>query len=380
MKKLKVTHVLSRFDVGGLENGIVNLCNGHDRERFEPSILCVKGIGLMAQRLKKDVPIYCLNAPEGKDFFRFLRLKNYFNQNKPDIVHTHGWGATCMDGIIGARLAGIRAVINGEHGTFSDKPYQIYIQRFLSTLCDTTLSVSGAHRHKVIEVLGINPKRIQVIHNGVDTDKFCGAHNTSSLRQELNNKFGAHVSGDTFFVGCVGSLKPVKNQQLLINAALHLKQSHNTRPVAFLLAGNGPDTQMLKELTKKLNVDDIVFFLGERPDIPEFLSLIDLLVLPSKTGKEGLPNVILEAMSSGKPVISTQSVGAAEVMAEGETGRFLSGEDPVELSLILQSFINNPTRAQSMGASARQHIINNFSISKMVSNYEDLYQQVVSYQ
>jgi sugar transferase (PEP-CTERM/EpsH1 system associated) len=373
MTKIKITHVLSRFDVGGLENGVVNLCNGHDLERFEPSILCVKGTGLMAGRLKKHIPVHCLNAPEGKDFFRFLRLAAHFRRHKPDIVHTHGWGATSLDGIIGARLAGVRTVINGEHGTFCNKPYQVYIQRFLSTLCNATLSVSHAHKEKVVQVLGINPKRIKVIHNGVDTGKFSGTHDVAPLKAELRDTFAANLSAATFYIGCVGSLKTVKNQHLLIKAASHLKLSNPNIPAAFLFAGIGPDLQMLKELAVKLDVAERVFFLGERQNIPEFLSLIDLLVLPSQTGKEGLPNVVLEAMSSGKPIISTRSVGTAEVMAEGETGRFLQAEAPADLASILLAFINNPSQTKAMGAAARNHIINNFSIQKMVQNYENLY-------
>lgn len=378
-KKIKICHVLSRFEVGGLENGVANLCNGHDRTRFEPFLCCVKGAGKMTERLKSDVRVDVLGAREGKDLFRFLRLAAYFRRTKPDIVHTHGWAQCSFDGIIGARLAGVPVVINGEHGVFQTKPHQILLQRFLSVLCTTTLSVSHAHKDKVVETLGISLKRIQVIHNGVDTEKFSGTCDTADLISHINRTNPGDIDETTFVIGCIGSVKPIKNQQLLVRAAAELSKRESGRKYCVLFVGQGPDIPMLQTLSQELGIAPHVIFLGERTDIPVLLSLMDALVLPSKTGKEGLPNVVLEALSSGVPVISTQSTGTHEVMIENETGWFLSAEDPVELSGRIGELMRDQAKCAEMGATARRHILENFSMHSMVGNYEEMYRRYLEH-
>lgn len=371
---IKVCHVLTRLDVGGLENGIVNLCNGHDRLRFEPSICCVKEGGLMAERLKPDVRVDILHSPEGKAPLRFLRLAKYFRATRPHIVHTHGWGQSSFDGILGAWLARVPVIINGEHGTFETKRHQVQLQRFLAMLCDSTLSVSYAHKKKVVETLSINPDRISVIHNGVDTDIFTGAYDTSSLVKELRSDFAACIDGNTFVIGCVGSIKPIKNQQLLLHAVAELKKIEPHGNFITLFIGQGPDLPMLRKLSDELGITREVVFLGQRKDIPELLSLIDVLVLPSQTGKEGLPNVVLEAFSSSMPVISTQSVGTHEVMVENETGWLLTSEDPIELCKRLKELMVDPNKTMTMGAKSQQHVQLKYSLQTMVEKYQHFYE------
>lgn len=368
-----VCHVLSRFETGGLENGIVNLCNGHDRARFRPFICCVKAGGSMAARLNPDVRLDILGSPEGKAPFRFLKLARYFRATRPDIVHTHGWGQSAFDGVVGARLAGVPVVINGEHGTFSTKMHQIPLQRFIALLCNKTLSVSHAHKQKVVDVLGISPRRIGVIHNGVDTSRFTGSYDIHEIIRNINAEYSSQIDESMFVIGCVGSIKHIKNQQLLINAAAILHKRKSGKKYTVLFVGQGPDMQKLKLLCASLNITDNVLFLGERTDVPELLSIMHVLVLPSQTGKEGLPNVVLEAFSSGVPVISTQSTGTHEVMVDGQTGWFLSSEDPVELANRLCAMMDDPAARVAMSRKAREHVEKHFTIEKMVCSYEELY-------
>ena len=353
---MRICHVLARLDVGGLENGVVNLCNGIDRTRFVPFICCLRAGGPMAQRLAPDVAVHVLSFPGGAYPFRFLRLARYFRRTRPDVVHTHSWGQGSFDGILAARVAGVPTIVNGEHGTFFTRRHQVHLQRFLSRRCSTTLSVSHAHEQQVVEVLGISPERIRVIHNGVDTARFSGAYDTRALVAELRRTSGVPVGQGAFVIGCVGRLAKVKNQQLLVRAAAWLQR--NGAPDAFVVVvvGSGPDLQALRQLAADLGVERRVEFAGERRDVPELLSLMNVLVLPSETGMEGLPNAVLEAMASGVPVVSTPSVGVSEVITDGRTGCVLLSDDPAELGAALRRFVERPADARAMGAAARAHV------------------------
>jgi hypothetical protein len=117
---IKVLHILNSLQVGGLENGVVNLINNLDAQRFKHSICCIDSIGPMAERIKQPVSIFSLDKGARRDYLISLRIAKLIKKIKPDIIHTRNWSA--IDGVIGARLTGKRIVIHGEHGREASDP------------------------------------------------------------------------------------------------------------------------------------------------------------------------------------------------------------------------------------------------------------------
>jgi glycosyltransferase involved in cell wall biosynthesis len=320
----------------------------------------------MANRLKPDVQIFNLEFPEGRAFFRFLSMSKFFKTQKPDVVHTHAWGACSFDGILGAKLAKVPTVINGEHGAFFLKKYQIVGQRFLAMLCDATLSVSEFLKQEIERHLGISRDRIMVISNGVDTDIFNGSY---ELKQDILELLKGE-NGQRVIVGCIGSLKPIKNQLMLLKALKLMFEENPAAKVVAFIVGDGPDTRMLNDYVKENKLNNHVFFLGRREDIPELLSMIDIVVSTSRT--EGAPNVLLEAMASGIPVVATNSGGANEYLIDGENGYLVEQDDIQGLKEKIQLLLNEDRR-KIMGEFVREFVFKNYSIKKMVLEYENLY-------
>jgi len=318
MNKIKVCHILNKLETGGMENGVVNICNNLDRELFQPVILCVKGRGAMTERLKQDVQVYCLNCPEGKAPFRFVKIANILRKIKPHIAHTHGWGACSFDGILGARLTGVPIVINGEHGTFFLKKHQVFIQRILSYFCDVISPVSDSLKREVIDKLGIKETKIKVILNGVDLNIFDGKHDIGSLKRKLQEKYKIPIDANILVVGSIGSLKALKNQKMLIKAIDAIKTNSARPKILVLFVGHGHDHDFLQKMVRDLGLSQDIFFLGQRDDIPRLLSFTDVLVSTSRS--EGLSNVFLEAMASRVPVIATRSPGTGNIIKEGKNG------------------------------------------------------------
>lgn len=372
-KKLKVCHVLDRLEVGGMENGVVNICNNLNRAKFIPVILAVKALGPMKERLNADVEIFCLQSGNGKNFFRYLKMAAFFKEMKPDIVHTHGWGACSFDGIIGAKLAKVPIVINGEHGSFFLKWHQIFLQKILALMCDRILSVSESLKARVGRTLDINTKKIKTVLNGVDTNKFNPKNTTVAIAEELKEKFDFIKEDGDFILISVGSLKKNKNQQLLLDALANLKRNKDISRMKVFFAGDGEDKMFLQEYAEEKEISKNVFFLGQRKDIAELLCLSDVLVSTSIAGHEGLSNVLLEAMSSSLPVISTGSVGTTEVIKDGKNGFIVREDDFSLLSEKINFFVDNKTSIKSMGNYARQFVEENYSIKKMIEGYEAVY-------
>ena len=291
----------------------------------------------------------------------------------PDIVHTHAWGGGSFEGILGARIAKTPVIINGEHGSFFLKVHQVFLQRILAAMCNLTLSVSESLKGKIVEHLGIPPKRIRVIRNGVDTSKFTGRHNYSYIIRECGAKYGVPLNKDSFVVGNVGSLKAEKNQVMLLKALGEIKENDKSKSIKAVFAGDGPDRQWLIEYLKKNGLQGNVVFLGNRQDIPQLLSLFDVLVSTSISRHEGMSNVILEAMSSGLPVIATRSVGTSEIVREGETGFLIEENDVSALINKINLLRNDRELVRKIGARAQEIVKRDYSITKMVANYEKLY-------
>lgn len=371
--KIKLVHIMHRMDIGGKENGVVNLCNRIDNNMFQPILCCIEDTGPMANRLNPEVEVVNLNCAEKGALLRLIRLTSLFRKMRPHIVHTHGWGGGVLEGVIAARLGGVPVVINGEHGRLKRSLFHVLSHKFLSLLCDGILSVSESLKLRVVSEIGISSSRITVIKNGIDPDKFNGNYDVEYLKKEILEKFNIQIKQDDLIIGCIGSLKPEKNQLMVLNTLREVINSKDSRRIKVLFIGDGPDHAALANFVQMYNLEKSVIFLGNRDDIPQILSLIDVLALTSQCNHEGLPNVVLEAMSSGVPVISTKSIGSNELISDGKNGFIIDVNDIMALGDKLSFLLRNPQTRDEMGDKARKIVLNSFALQEMVSNYEEYY-------
>ena len=378
-KKIILCHVVTTLGFGGMENGIVNLANNLDRNKFEIVICCLNSAGAMAERLKDDVRLCVLHEGEGFSLTRILNVARFFRKLQPDIVHTHAWGGGSFYGILGAKMAKIPVVINGEHGSFFTKRYQVVLQRILFFLCNYNLSVSDTLKMKIQEVLNVPTEKITVIRNGVDTVKFNGCYPASEIFQALRDE-GYEASSNSLNIFVVGSLKPQKSQITLLKSLKKIKEKNsgiNVNEIKIIIIGSGPDREELQTFVQENDLTDNVYFLGNRNDVAELLTIADLLVSTSRARYEGLSNVLLEAMSSSVPVIATDSIGSKEIVTHGYNGYLIDEGDVQKLAHYINYLFCHRQKLAKMGQNARKTVLKNFSIDTMVSNYENIYFQAL---
>ncbi len=368
-RKIKVCHVINRLDIGGMENGVVNLCNTLNKSRFLSVICCLKGIGTMANRLQPHVKVVDMKFREGKAPFRPFLLAKFFKEEKPDIVHTHGWGGGSYSGILGAKLAIVPVIINGEHGTFYLKPHQVFIQRILAFLCNDILSVSHSLKHRLKTEVRISPNRVSVVPNGVDVKIFHGKYDSA----KTNTKLFSDKEKANFTIGCIGSIKPQKNQIMLIKAMEQLKNYNSVHNYKVVFVGDGPDRKKLDQHVNNTGLKNHVEFLGRRNDIHHILAKIDILVSTSLSKFEGMSNVILEAMSSGVPVIATNSVGTSELIKNNINGFLIESNNISQLLEKIELLAKNQALLKRMAQNGQKFIHDNYSIENMISSYENIY-------
>jgi glycosyltransferase involved in cell wall biosynthesis len=173
----------------------------------------------------------------------------------------------------------------------------------------------------------------------------------------------------------VARFAPQKNHELLLKA---FAQGPASNPNAHLiLVGEGMLMEQLKGQTKNLGLAGQVHFLGLRTDIPDVLGAVDVFALSSDW--EGNPLSVMEAMASGLPIVSTAVGGVPDLFASGREGFLVQQGDVQGLSNAMTALLINPEVRQSMGIAAAQRARENFDVSKMIQEYEQVYENLLDH-
>ncbi len=369
--RIRIVHLVDTLGGGGIENGLVNLANRFDHSAFDFAIWCVGTRGVMADRITAPaVEVRALGHGDGWHLEAAVSMARMLRRSRTDILHCHGWGGYSLVGLLAARLGRTPRCINGEHGGSHNllTRRQLTLQRLIADLFDGTVAPSDALRQKLHERRGLRPERVTLLPNGVDTERFCGRRCSPPKRAELG------IADSDWLVAVVGTLKPEKNQRIVIEALARLPQSDRYH---LALVGIGPDRATLEEAARALGVAERVHFLGYRNDVADLLAEVDTLVLPSIPAHEAMSNVLLEAMSSGVPVVTSECVGARELVDPGRTGLLFDYLNPRELAEHLTLLRTDTARRAEIVARAREVVRTSFSLDTMVRRYQDFYRYVL---
>jgi len=367
-EKIHIAFLVHTFGFGGLENMVTNLVNYIDPNRFESTIISFTPLKPLNTRVDLNrVQVISLNKKGGNNPVLVYKICLMLKKIGADIVQTHNWG-TALEGILGAKLARIPGIVHAERGTIENKKCNIVLQRFLWGFADQVLSVSEAHRKKVTNIIGFPHEQIKAIVNGVDTERFFP---NPEIKEEIRKKLG--LKKGSFCIGTVGSLRPVKNQSLLVHACKPILPRFDQ--IEVLIVGEGPLKSQLIQEVKTLGLSEKIHFAGGRPNIPEILNALDIFVLPSRS--EGMPNAVLEAMACGVPAIATSVGGTAEIIEDGKNGILIASEDELHLTRALTELIQNHEKRHTIGIEGRGRVLSHFSLKKMVSEYQVLYESLI---
>jgi sugar transferase (PEP-CTERM/EpsH1 system associated) len=360
-KKINVMHVLPSLEIGGMENGVVNLVNGLNRSIYKPLICCLEREGKFRKRLKDDVKIYNLKQKAGLRYQLPIALMNIFKNEEINIVHTHNF-YTCLYGVIAAYMAKVPVIIHGEHGlVLQDKYRRKIVVKYLTNFADTIVSVSNDLKRKIVRDVGIKKNKIVLIENGIDIGKYDSRLSRADFYSIPGIKKGDIV------IGSVGRMIPVKDYKTLIFA--FEKAVKRISKLKLLLVGDGPSKEELEILSEDLGVEDK--FAGTRNDVNKLYTRMDIFALSSLS--EGMSNVVLEAMASKLPVLATEVGSNNELIDNGKTGYLVPVASPDELAKKICLLSSDLKNARKMGKAGYERIKARYSLAVMITKYEKLY-------
>ncbi|MCX7424299.1 MAG: glycosyltransferase family 4 protein [Planctomycetia bacterium] len=314
--------------------------------------------GFEAIALRHDTPRLAAARRELTDLLRTVR---------PDVLCCHGYKANLL-GLRAARRLGtpVVSVSRGWTGeSFRVRLYERLDRRVLRRM-DRVVCVSNGQAEKVRRA-GVPEHKIRVIHNAVRVERF--DRPDPAARGELESLF---PQPPRFLVAAAGRLSPEKGFDVLIDAAAQVvRQSPG---VGFVVFGDGALREPLEAQIRSRGLKKRFVLAGFRDDLDRFFPHFDLLALPSHT--EGLPNVVLEAMAAGVPVVATAVGGTQEVVDDGETGHLVPAGDSAALAHRIIALASNPDRAREMGQHGRERVEQEFSFDTQAKEYRALFAQL----
>ena len=371
-KKIKVVLVINNFLVGGVERLFFDIISFFDKEKYDVQIVTVFGTGPLENSFRDlGIPIY-FAGPQWffsrelsfKFYWPFIapltliRITFFLIKSKPDVVISSLYQADIFS-MITAKITGVKKRILVQLDVVHFGKIFYFIKKVFA-LPFATQIVAGSETIKnfLIEYFEVKKEKIIRIYNGINYERF-----------EEGRKLT--LISDSPIIGIVGRLETIKGHIYVLEALKILKEKYKLSPIT-LLAGDGSLRNDLEKYKKENNLN-AVEFLGNIDNVPEFLSQIDILIVPSIS--EGFGLVTLEGMVSGKVVIASDLKAMNELIKDGETGLLFKSENAPSLASILLNVLKDKELCEKLQKNALLYAENNrkfFDIPEVSKNYQNL--------
>lgn len=301
------------------------------------------------------------------DLRSVFRVKNFIKAEKIDLVMAQLLRSEVFGGC-GTWLAGVPLVLVIQNiDSYRSKPWffpHYYLSRLSMLWPVKVVTASEYVRQYVMKYQGVKEDQVIAIHDTVDPEQFIKLKKDKKLvREELKLKPSDIV------VGTVARLTPQKGLFYLLEAFKSLSLRHKN--IKLVIVGDGPQKNEILQWIRKENLEEKVLLTGFCRDYDRIMQGFDLFVLPSLW--EGLPLVLLSAMASGKPVVSTRVSGIPEVITDGLNGFLVPPADTKALIEKIETLLIDNDIRDKLGERAKENIINNFSAKIMAEKYEQLW-------
>jgi glycosyltransferase involved in cell wall biosynthesis len=372
--EMKVLHLIDSGGFYGAENVVLNLTLGLRELGAESVIGCFRyrgnglpQVGVEAESMGLDCAYFTLRNKIDVTCVR--SIASYCKSNKVTVLHSHGYKPSLVC-LIMKLLYGTPYVITCHLWylrTFRLKMYTA-LERISMRFADRVIGVSREIASD-LERAGIPKRKLEVIENGIDVDRFSQFELEPKDAEEVRKDLG--LDRDSFIIGSLGRLTEQKDYQTLIRAAAEALKDNVA--LEFIVAGEGELKSALISECRDLGIENRFHFLGFRSDKEKILKLMSVFVLSSLD--EGLPMAMLEAMAAGLPIVTTPVGGIPKVIKPGENGLFIDPGNVEQLKKNLLVLAGNSATREKLGRRGLETVKGEYSIEEMARKYLAIYSQ-----
>lgn len=387
---MRICHVITKPELGGAQLSTLNLISNLPKDKYQVFVI-TSPVGILRHEFKsfKNATTYFspfLTRPANPivDIFALIHIYIIYMRRRFKIIHTHSskagiigrWAAFIYNfTTFGSRLkAEGSKVVHTVHGwSFNDyqnflvKRFFILLEKITAVFTTKIICVSKKDIETGLKYKIAPREKFVLIKYGIPLCQFKNSNcNKTGKKKELG------INNEDPVIGMISCLKPQKSPLDYVKACIDV---YNKIPrVNFLLIGDGVLKKRCKSELNKFQLNGRFIFTGWRMDISEILNIIDIVVLTSKW--EGLPIVIIEALSKGKPIIATDVGGSRELVKDGVTGYITKPMEYRDTSARILNMLEDRNSFLKMQEEAFKSIDNSFDISTMAHNIDNLYRNL----
>lgn len=359
-----ICFLITGLNIGGAEVQLVSVAKRLKSLGWSPSVISMlPAEGELADELKSsDIGVSSLNMAKGlPDPRAIFRLVTRLRRARPAVLHSHMLHANLLARAAIFLWPGPKLICTIHSVNSGSRSIQL-AYRATDPLPDLITAVSHAAGSGFVRNGAASASKMRVVPNGVDLTRF-----RPDRRDRRLMRHSLGVDGQFVWLA-VGRFDPPKDYPNMLRAFSQVRRSH----IELLIAGQGPLRAEAESLIRDLGIGDRVRLLGLRSDIPQLMNAADAYVMSSQW--EGLPIVLLEAAATGLPIVATGVGGNDEVIVNNQTGILVPAQKPCALAEGMQQMMDmdEPKRLE-MGRFAREHVTTNFSLDRVVAQWEAIY-------
>lgn len=361
----RIAFCITDLDPGGAERALVQIVSGLAARGWETSVYCLSGPGELVEPLQAArIPVACLGATSPFSWRVVGRLTRALRQWRPALLQTFLFHAN-LAGRWAAWRAGVPATVCGLRVAERDAPWRMRLDRWSQSLVRMNVCVSQGVSDFAIREVGLPPDKVCVIPNGVEFARFAQA--------QAVDWTACGLPRDATVLLFIGRLHPQKAPELLLEAATPWLKQHSSLHLVYV--GEGPLRAELERQIENRGVSSQVHLLGRRTDVAPLIKGAAMLALPSRW--EGMPNVLLEAMAAGCPVIATEVEGSRELLSHGENGLLCRVNSVADLGEAIGRLSASRELRLSLGERSQDIVKKHFTWESVVERYDQLYRAIL---
>ena len=378
MKNILYLH--AGAEMYGADKILLELVTGLDKSKFHP-IVVLPNDGILKDKLiENGIETYVVHYPIlRRKYFNLKGIINYglsyfgksneivklLKNKKIDIIHANT--TAVLEGIYLKKKLKCKLIWHVHEIILKPAIINKTISYLIGRYADKCVAVSKAVKKHLIDSKFVDEDKVEVIYNGVDTERFNPNVENKYLYKEWN------IPNEAIKVGMIGRVNAWKGQNDFLDAAEGLLKKYSNLYIFIVGSAFAGEEWRVDELKKKIadsqNKDRIIFS-EFRTDTPEIHSFFDVLVLPS-TNPDPLPTVVLEAMGCGTPIVGYNHGGVTEMVINGETGLLAEVKNSKDLGRKIQQALESDYKL--MGQKARDRALKNFSEYSFINNFSKVY-------
>lgn len=363
---MRILHLDTEKTWRGGENQVKALISGL-QNKVEKQFAAAPYNSVAILEKRWDCELFKLSSGSPYDPRNIFHLMNWIKINKIQIVDAHTAKAHTLALNVKYFYPNFKIVV---HRRVDNKIKNKFFTRrkYHNPQVDHYVAISQAIAEILIEY-GVPQQKVSVVKSAVDASIYEGL-SRSQLQQEIRKKY--KLEDDVVIIGNASALSPQKGYPTLIRAAAELRNLNLKFKI--FIAGDGDERESLEKLVQNLELCNHITFLGFLKNVPEFLSCLDILAIPSNN--EGLGTVILDAILAGCCPVGSRVGGIPEIIKDNETGLLIEPGDYKKLAEQLSYLINNQRVRTQLVQNARRHVQNEFSLESMVHGNFQIYKNL----